>query len=124
VSKFFTHNYYTPSLALPGGSTSKPGIIKFVKGLPAYFLNIPLVSIRYNYRRCFQMFHTYTPFTKFGPALEQSLYTKNHEIYNFGRHLPAIYYYAFNFSTKCAVLEKNILENRFKNRKGWVALKH
>jgi hypothetical protein len=40
------------------------------------------------------MFHTQTlQYTKFGPTL----YTGNHEIYNFGEGLPAHSKYAFTF---------------------------
>ena len=50
------------------------------------------------------MFYTYTPCTKFGP------YPGDHQIYNFGRGLPALHHYAVSFSQACVVVKK-IFEN-------------
>lgn len=36
----------------------------------------------------------------------QNLYLGGHEIYYFGRNLPALYHYAFSFSFRCVTVEK------------------
>ena len=41
----------------------------------------------------------------------QNLYPRDHQIYNFGRGLPALHHYAFSFSQTCVVVKKKIFEN-------------
>ena len=36
---------------------------------------------------------------------------EDHQIYNFGKGLPALHHYAFGFSQTCAVVKKKIFEN-------------
>ena len=41
----------------------------------------------------------------------QNLFPEDHQIYNFGRGLPALHHYAFSFSQTCVVIKKKIFEN-------------
>ena len=45
------------------------------------------------------------------PPWGQNPYPGDHQIYNFGRGLPALHHYAFSFSQTCAVVKKKIFEN-------------
>ena len=38
-------------------------------------------------------------------------YPGDHQIYNFGKGLPALHHYAFGFFQTCAVVKKKIFEN-------------
>ena len=44
------------------------------------------------------------------PPWGQNPYPGDHQIYNFGRGLPALHHHAFSFSQACAVIKKKIFE--------------
>ena len=45
------------------------------------------------------------------PPWGQNPYPGDHQIYNFGRDLPALHHHAFGFSQACAVVKKKTFEN-------------
>ena len=45
------------------------------------------------------------------PPWGQNPYPGDHQIYNFGRGLPALHHHGFSFSQACAVVKKKIFEN-------------
>ena len=45
------------------------------------------------------------------PPWGQNPYHGDHQIYKFGKGLPALHHYAFGFSQTCAVVKKKIFQN-------------
>jgi hypothetical protein len=52
------------------------------------------------------MFYSYILYIKCGPAMGQNLYSKDNEIHNFGRSLPAVHHHVFSFLYIRVVSEK------------------
>ena len=84
----------------------RPEIYNFMCPLSQRYIILNLKRIRAVY-----MYKKLKIFKCFVPPWRQNPYPGDHQIYNFGRGLPALYHYAFSFSQTCAVVEKKIFEN-------------